>query len=203
MRTEPETFEEMKARYQQEMLQYTKAKTVSPAQPGETPPTKEPSPSPGASDSRPSGQELSRPEEGPEQDRELRDTGYGTMIVRVYTAREALPVYDALVLISRDLGGQITLHRMTRTDISGNTEEIRLPAPPAELSEEPGNTDPFAAYTIQVSKPGYYTAEYRQVPVFACITSVQPVELMPLPERESLTQEEIVIDEQLPREALP
>ena len=74
MRTEPETFEEMKARYQQEMLQYTKAKTVSPAQPGETPPTKEPSPSPGASDSRPSGQELSRPEEGPEQDRELRDT---------------------------------------------------------------------------------------------------------------------------------
>lgn len=125
---------------------------------------------------------------------EVTDSSFGSLVVRVFTAREALPAYNALVLVSREEEEQNALHWVGRTDISGNTDKIRLPAPSADLSEQPGNGHPYASYMIQVDKEGYYTAEFRNVPIFAGVTSVQPVELIPLPERENNTKEMVVVE---------
>lgn len=151
----------------------------------------------------PPAQGVTRPSEGetgdcthhsPASDREERDTSYGTLTVRVSTAREALPIPEALVLVSREIGGRPTLQWAGQTDISGNTPEIRLPAPDASLSESPGNPHPYASYRIQVDKNGFYTAEFRGVPIFAGVTSVQPAELIPYPERESSVKERVVVE---------
>ena len=127
-------------------------------------------------------------------DREEGDTGTAMMVVRTFTAREALPVGGALVIISRNVQGQPTLQWMGLTDESGNTPSIPLPAPPASLSEEPGNPQPYATYTIQAAKDGFYTAEFRGVPVFAGVSTVQPVEMIPLPEQADGSRSMIVVE---------
>jgi len=211
-----ESFEEMKQRYEKEMMRYARqAKPQAPAAPPAEPkaqpvmeamsPVEAPRPAPAlappavqppARRTEPSVRpaEDPSPAEGTAPDREEGDTAYGTLAVRVFTAKEALPVFDALVLVSRAVGGRPTLQWSGRTDISGNTGEIRLPAPEAALSEEPGHIRPYAAYRIQVEKDGFYMAEFRDVPVFSGVTSVQPVELIPLPQRESSVREMVVVE---------
>ncbi len=227
-----ESFEEMKQRYQQEMMRYAKlagqqpasagtpAAEPPPAAPETTPPETPPPAAAEPSAPEPSAPEPSVPQtppavpptpdvilppkgegsgencthHGPASDREERDTSYGTLTVRVSTAREALPVPGALVLVAREVAVRPTLQWAGRTDISGNTPEIRLPAPEAALSESPGNAHPYASYRIQVDKDGFYTAEFRNVPIFSGVASIQPVELIPYPERESSVKERVVVE---------
>ncbi len=42
-----------------------------------------------------------------------------------------------------------------RTDSSGQTENVALEAPPAELSLAPSGERPYAEYTIRITAPGY------------------------------------------------
>ena len=64
----------------------------------------------------------------------------------------------------------------------GNTELIRLPAPPRELSLAPGNGRPYATYIVEVTLEGYARQDYQSVPIFDGIIAVQPADLIPLPE---------------------
>ena len=108
----------------------------------------------------------------------------GTLLVSVSTAGGALPVPDALVTVrlnDRDASGVLTV---LYTDQSGNTPRITLPAPPAEASESPGNATPYAKYSIEVDKEGFYPRSFNGVPVFANTTSIQPVNLLPIAEYE-------------------
>ena len=101
----------------------------------------------------------------------------GYLQVFVRTAGESLPVKDALVLIEGN-GTQ----RELRTDRSGKTERIPLPAPPASNSITEGNTNPFALYRVTVKKEGFYTQMTKNVPIFAGVGSLQPVTLIGLAE---------------------
>ena len=106
----------------------------------------------------------------------------GSLIVSVYSARGAIPIPDALVTIrgsDKDSSGVISV---LISDQSGNTPKITLPAPPAAESESPGNEKPFATYNIEVDKEGFYPRQFLNVPVFSGITSIQPVNLIPLSE---------------------
>lgn len=106
----------------------------------------------------------------------------GSLIVSVYSARGAIPIPDALVTIrgsDKDSSGVISV---LKTDQSGNTPKITLPTPPAAESESPGNVKPFATYNIEVDKEGFYPRQFLDVPVFSGITSIQPVNLIPLSE---------------------
>ena len=105
----------------------------------------------------------------------------GYLIVNVSTARGAIPLAGASVtVLDEDNGGGI-LNVLT-TDTDGKTEHIELRAPDRALSESPGGAKPYASYTLQVEKVGYYPASFAGVPVFAGVTSIQPAELLPLAE---------------------
>ena len=105
----------------------------------------------------------------------------GYLIVNVSTARGAIPLAGASVtVLDEDNGGGI-LNVLT-TDTAGKTERIELRAPDRALSESPGGAKPYASYTLQVEKVGYYPASFAGVPVFAGVTSIQPAELLPLAE---------------------
>lgn len=204
-----ESFEEMKQRYQKEMMRY--AQRAKPQLETPTGPS-EPKKQTDAESMEPAAIPLPAPPVVPQipavrmddaeersngqaaADRNERDTAFGTLVVRVFTAREALPVADALVLISRRIDGNPTLQWSGRTDVSGNTPEIQLPTPEASLSEEPGHVHPYASYDIEVDQDGFYTAVFRNVPIFAGVTAVQPVEMVPLPQRESNVKEMIVVE---------
>ncbi len=112
--------------------------------------------------------------------------GYGYMIVRVTTARGAIPLENATVTIHNyDPGlekGRGDVIAVYTTNTSGLTERFSLPAPPRENSLAPGGGKSYESYGIGVSKSGYYTQHYVNVPVFEGITAIQNAELVALPD---------------------
>ncbi|MBE6611757.1 MAG: carboxypeptidase regulatory-like domain-containing protein [Ruminococcaceae bacterium] len=106
----------------------------------------------------------------------------GFLIVNVSTARGAIPLPGASVTVMFDEPENNSVFTVVTTDTAGKTDRIELPAPERALSESPGNSKPYATYTLQIDKAGYYTVTAAGVPVFAGVTSIQPVEMLPLAE---------------------
>lgn len=109
--------------------------------------------------------------------------GYGYMIVRVTTARGAIPLEGAVVTVSDYYdesepvrGNAIVTYT---TNSSGLTEKFALPAPPRALSLSPGNGKSYQTYNIKVDKEGYYQQNYINAPVFEGITSIQNADMIP------------------------
>ena len=128
--------------------------------------------------------------------------GTGYLIVRASAARGAIPLENVTVHVrhsavpdgsireegSRGEGAVVaTLH----TDRDGLSPRLALPAPPRYLSESPGNTKPYALYDIDAFLSGYSPSYFRNVPIFDTVTSLQTVELIPIPEgaRPELSQD--------------
>ena len=113
-------------------------------------------------------------------------SGVGYMIVRVTTARGAIPLDGALVYVQNFLpdgtAGKGDVIAVYKTNASGLTERFALPAPPRALSMSPGNGKSYSTYTLTATADGYSTRTYVNVPVFEGITAIQNVDMIPLPE---------------------
>lgn len=107
--------------------------------------------------------------------------GTGYLKIRASSANGAFPVPGVIVIVTDESKNTVA---SLRTDISGLTETIALPAPPSSLSQSPSDsqTPPFSVYSVEISKDGYYPVEDLTVPVFDKITSIQGVNLIPLSE---------------------
>ncbi|MDE5738160.1 MAG: hypothetical protein K2H93_07340, partial [Oscillospiraceae bacterium] len=112
---------------------------------------------------------------------EQRNTAEGKLYIVASTADSAYPVPDARVTIYSQIGDKTMLNYILKTDESGLTPIIALPAPPANLSQEPENIKPYATYNIKIYANGYFREEAKDVPVFAGITSRQVFQMIPLP----------------------
>ena len=113
--------------------------------------------------------------------------GVGYLIVRVTTARGAIPLEDAEVSVRNELpelspeAGDVLLS--VRTGRDGSTPVIPLEAPPKANSQIPDNGLPvLQRYQIEVRRSGYRDEDYVGVPIFDGITAIQTVDLLPLPE---------------------
>lgn len=108
------------------------------------------------------------------------NTGRGTILFRVYTAQEALPIPGAKCVISKQFGGDVRELCALITDRSGQTRTETLPAPSKELSQSYSNSvQPFAVYDATVSKPDYADVELKNIPVFDGVQSIQRVSMIP------------------------
>ena len=109
-------------------------------------------------------------------------TGY--LVVRAFTARNALPIEGATVTVMRHKAGSTSgeVLKITRTGPDGNTPVMELPTVKAELSEVPGNPCPYSTYDVQIDYPGNFSILNVGVPVYDGIKSLQPAEMVPLPE---------------------
>ncbi|MBQ9783261.1 MAG: hypothetical protein IJW44_01940 [Clostridia bacterium] len=106
----------------------------------------------------------------------------GYLIVKVSTARGAIPLADAAVNIRGGDPETSGVLYSLRTNRDGQTERVALPTPPRSASEAPGGIVPYANYNIEVSRPGYLPLSFQNVPVFPSITSIQPAVMIPQPE---------------------
>ena len=124
---------------------------------------------------------------------EAEGTGY--LIVRVSTARGAIPLENAIVRVraaaapdeslrGEGAPGDGILIASLLTDRDGLAPRLALPAPARALSERPGNGKPYALYDIDVMLDGYMANYYQNVPIFDTVTSLQTVELIPAAEGE-------------------
>ena len=106
----------------------------------------------------------------------------GYIIIKVSTARGAIPLEDAAVSIRGASPENSGIIYSLRTNSDGITKKVALPSPARSLSESPGNPFPFSRWNVDVFKDGYIPAYFQNVPVYASITSVQPAILIPMSE---------------------
>ena len=100
----------------------------------------------------------------------------GSLRVRVTTARGALPVCGAHVLVTRCGEGGVCA--ACETDESGLSRPFILPTESAEHAVI-GEPPPCARYDVEVIAEGFESALFAAVPVYAGVTSVQCAELVP------------------------
>ena len=113
--------------------------------------------------------------------------GTGYLIVQVSTATGAIPLPGALVTVRNydpeegsDVGNVIAT---MRTDRSGRTQKLALPAPARALSQAPGSKIlPYALYSIDVKTDRYFENYFASVPIFDGVVAVQPAILQALPD---------------------
>ena len=104
----------------------------------------------------------------------------GTLRVRAYTAKGALPVEGATVRITgaSEQNGQIAYSSITDRD--GLSDLFTLPAPSVDYSLAPSPAElPYAVYNLDISAPGYYSKRINGLTVFSGINSVQLINMIP------------------------
>ena len=105
----------------------------------------------------------------------------GYLIVQTSIAKGSLPLGNAEVSIYNT--GETESLFKAFTDPEGKTEKITLPTPDKQESETPNNGEkPFGAFDIFVEKEGFYSVFVQSAQVFAEQTSIQYVNMIPLPE---------------------
>ncbi len=108
----------------------------------------------------------------------MTEAGTGYLKVRAASAGDAFPTEGVTVIV---YDGEGALLASLRTDSSGLTETISLPAPPISLSQSPNPPSlPYATYTVTATKEGYAPVEDYSIPVFDSVTSIQRVNMIPL-----------------------
>lgn len=118
-------------------------------------------------------------------------TDRGKLQINVTSTLGLFPVTDAKVKVTLS-GEPDTVIEELDTNISGQTVEIELPAPPLEYSLEPGAEQPYADYNVTVTAPGYESVIVEGVQVLPEVEAVQPISMTPK-EIEKATEEDIVI----------
>lgn len=108
------------------------------------------------------------------------DNSWGFLQVEVYTNDGAYPLQGAIVIVKKRLASGIGLLRLLFTDRNGLTPTIALPAP-AIMQPTADAVRPFSAYEITVIARGYYTLRNVQIPIYAGSKTVQPIDMIPLP----------------------
>ncbi len=111
--------------------------------------------------------------------------------VRVTSANGAVPIPDALVIVTREENGETIVEGSRITNASGLTEPILLPAVDPTLTLQPGNDIPRIVYEVTVAAPDHYRARLSDVPLYGGIPTELPVSLIPLPEFNNDPEQEI------------
>ena len=105
----------------------------------------------------------------------------GYIITEVRSRGEALPIVGAVVTVSGYENGAFKVLNVQLTDSSGSTEPFEIETPPKSESLVPDSPEPpFAIINIEIDKEGFLTQIFAEVPVFSGITTIQPVQLIPL-----------------------
>ena len=108
---------------------------------------------------------------------DTQDVGY--LVIRVSTARGAIPLEGAAVTVrggSEETSGVVY---SLSTNRDGITAKVELPTPPLNLSASPGNSTPYSLWSVDVFKDGYSPVSYQNLPVYPSIVSVQPAVMLP------------------------
>lgn len=103
-----------------------------------------------------------------------------TLVFQLSTARSALPVQGAAVLVTDPVTGRNT--RLT-TDQSGRTRVLCVTAPPLAWSQTPNNDGrPYSIYHADIRAEGYVPVRLTGIQVFFGQQSLQTVEMIPYEE---------------------
>jgi hypothetical protein len=108
----------------------------------------------------------------------------GAVVFEVHNdnpVRGRIPVPNAKVTLSTLLGGDYYLSNIAATNANGETDPILLPTVSRDLSLRPGENRVFSSYRASVEAPGYQRQDIYDIQVFDGITTIQHINLLPVP----------------------
>ena len=114
------------------------------------------------------------------EQRSPNEVSIGYLVVKVSTARGAIPLENAAVSIRGGTPESSGIIYSLRSNSDGITEKIALPTPSPSFSASPGNPTPYSTWNIDVFKDGYAPISFTGVPVYPAVVSVQPAVMIPL-----------------------
>lgn len=126
--------------------------------------------------------ELEQAQLGDEQQIQVDRLGgenHGMLAISVISAIGLIPIQNAHISITITGQPELSLGDFT-TDESGQTDNIELPAPPIELSLEPGEIQPYAEYDIEVTAEGYENVTVSGTEVLADTIALQNIRMNPV-----------------------
>lgn len=108
-----------------------------------------------------------------------QNTGKGTLKIQVLSAREAIPIPNANVIVSKVIGEEEKIFYSEMTNESGIVDDIILPAPDTckdkiNISEPSG-----AIYDITIIHSNFQQSIKDQVYIFDGIQSTKILEMIP------------------------
>ncbi len=109
---------------------------------------------------------------------QMETQSLGRYRVRCTTAG-AIPIANAAVTITAQNEPNNVLERLV-TNEDGLTQEVELPAPPFDYSQEPNQPRPFTNYDVRVDAPNYEVFLYNGVEIFPNETAEQETIMTPL-----------------------
>ena len=114
----------------------------------------------------------------------------GELRVRVNSEIADLPIEDARIEIF-DADNPNNILYEGRTDANGLAEPFELPTPPLEYSMEPNENQPYATYSVRVTKEGYDNQLISGAQVLPTVRGEQNVSL--LPNEQSIVEGESIV----------
>lgn len=106
--------------------------------------------------------------------------GTGFLRVEVTSADRAYPAENALVIITEIKNGRESILYILETDKNGAAPIAELSAPVFSGSEI-SDKKPFSYYNVMVYAKGFYEVQNKNIAIFNGITSILPVNLIPVP----------------------
>lgn len=104
----------------------------------------------------------------------------GELQISVVRRGTRIPIENMTIRISFTGNPEETVEEL-KTDSSGQTESISLPAPPLEYSmDQTQLLQPYSEYTVEVNGEGYETAVLSGVEVLSSVKALSRVEMNPI-----------------------
>lgn len=109
----------------------------------------------------------------------LDNTNRGMLAISVISGIGLIPIKNAKIRITITGQPELSLGDFF-TNESGQTDNIELPAPPVELSLEPGEIRPYAEYDLEVTAEGYEDVTVSGTEVLSNAIALQNIRMNPI-----------------------
>ena len=106
-----------------------------------------------------------------------RSRGY--LKLQAFAGRLSTPVQNVKIIISKQFSDMDRVFYTVSTNENGIVDNLELPTIDRRLSQSPTGALSFATYNVKAFHPDFNTIEFRQVPIFDGIKSIQPIRLIP------------------------
>ena len=117
-------------------------------------------------------------------------TGY--IQVRAYTSTAQYPLEDVAIAVTAPDGTAIA---MRLTNRNGRIDPIEIPVPDRSESQAPDPAErPYALVNLYANRRSYEKIESKNLQVFAGITTLQNLEMIPLSELPDSWDQTVIFD---------
>ncbi len=107
------------------------------------------------------------------------NSAIGQLKIMAFTAYQAIPISNAEIVITKDIGDYKVTFFRGKTDSSGIIDNIDLPAPPSGYNIANFKINNYTIYNLAALHSGYDTIKNYTVAMFGDLKVIQHVKMVP------------------------